>query len=70
MRFPSKLCTDSGRAINNGEPDWPVTLQGKARSLCDLFGERGRPQGFKMKAFMLDLPGDLPGRVGLILSWK
>jgi hypothetical protein len=28
--FPSDLCTDSGRAINNNDPDWPETLQGKA----------------------------------------
>ena len=70
MRFPSKLCTDRGRAINNGEPDWPETLQGKARNLYHLFEERGRPQGFKLKAQILDFPGGLPGDVGLILSWK
>ena len=29
LQFPAKLCTDNGRAINNGESDWPATLQGK-----------------------------------------
>lgn len=70
MRFPSKHCRDNGRAINNGEPDWPATLQGKARSLYDLFEERGRPRGFKLKAQILDFPGGLLGDVGLTLSWK
>ena len=70
MRFPSKLCTDNGRAINNGEQGWPATLQGKARSLYDLFEERGRPRGFKLKAQILNFPGGIPGDVGLTLSWK
>src|SRR5205085_6332696 len=28
--FPSELCTDGGRAINNGDPHWPDTLVGYA----------------------------------------
>jgi hypothetical protein len=70
MRFPSKLCTDNGRTINNGESDWPKTLQGKARSLYNLFEERGRPQGFKLKALILEFPGGIPGDVGLFLNWE
>lgn len=70
MRFPSTLCTDSGRAINNGEPEWPKTLQGKAKNLYDLFVERGKPQGFRLKAQILDFPGGIPGDVGLIVSWS
>ena len=31
--FPSDLCTDSGRAINSGDPQWTDTLQGKAKKL-------------------------------------
>jgi hypothetical protein len=69
IRFPAKLCTDRGRAINNGEPDWPKTLQGKAKSFYDFFLERGRPQGFRLKAQILDFPGGMPGDVGLIVSW-
>jgi hypothetical protein len=69
LRFPAKLCTDRGRAINNGEPDWPKTLQGKAKSFYDFFLERGRPQGFKLKAQIVDFPGGIPGDVGLIVSW-
>src|SRR5215211_526602 len=30
MTFPSELCNDGGRAINNGDPNWPKTLVGFA----------------------------------------
>ena len=34
LRFPSELCTDNARAINNPpNPDWPKTLQGEAMEL-------------------------------------
>jgi hypothetical protein len=69
MRFPSKLCTDGGRAINNSEPDWPKTLQGKAKGFYNFFLERGRPQGFKLKAKIVDFPDGIPGIVGLFVSW-
>ncbi len=69
MRFPSKLCSDSGRTINNGEPDWPNSLQGKAKSFYDLFNERERPRGFKLKAQILDFPAGVPGDVALFVSW-
>ena len=42
--FPSDLCTDSGRAINNGAPDWPETLQGKAKEFYDRYEEIGKPR--------------------------
>src|SRR4051794_10088347 len=35
--FSSDLCSDGGRAINNAVPDWPDTLQGKARQLYDRY---------------------------------
>ena len=69
MRFPSKLCADSGRTINNGEPEWPKSLQGKAKSFYNLFVERGKPRGFKLRARILDFPAGIPGDVGLIVSW-
>jgi hypothetical protein len=69
LQFPAKLCTDNGRAINNLEAEWPSTLQGKAKSFYDVFVERGRPQGFKLKALILDFPDGIPGDVGLIVSW-
>src|SRR6266436_9708527 len=28
-RFPNALCSDRGRRINNSEPDWETTLEGR-----------------------------------------
>ena len=42
--FPSDLCTDSGRAINNNDPNWPETLQGKAKEFFDRYQELGKPR--------------------------
>ena len=69
LRFPSQLCSDGGRAINAGEPDWPATLRGEAAESY-LRWERGlRPQGFHLAARVLDFPGGMPGDVGLFLGW-
>lgn len=67
--FPSDLCTDSGRAINSGDPKWPETLKGKARQFYDRFVKFGKPQGFKLKAMIVTFPGGIPGDVGFFLSW-
>ncbi len=67
--FPSDLCTDSGRAINSGDPQWPDSLKGKARQFYDRFGKFGKPQGFKLKAMIVNFPGGMPGDVGFFLSW-
>jgi hypothetical protein len=67
--FPSDLCSDGGRAINNALPDWPDTLQGKARELYDRYVEVARPQGYKLKAMIINFPGGIPGDVGFYLSW-
>jgi hypothetical protein len=70
LEFPAKTCTDRGRAINNSDPDWPATLQGKAKDFYDFFVAKGRSQGFKLKAMITDFPDDLPGDIGLIVSWQ
>jgi hypothetical protein len=31
-RFPNSLCTGRGRRINNSEPDWAQTLEGRPRA--------------------------------------
>ena len=68
--FPSELCTDGGRAINNGDPDWPDTLQGKAKQLYDRYQDVGRPLGYKLKAAIVSFPGGMPGDVGFFLNWE
>jgi len=67
--FPSSLCSDGGRAINNAEPDWPETLQGKAREFYDRYEKFGRPQGDHLKAMVINFPGGIPGDIGLFLNW-
>jgi hypothetical protein len=67
--FPSDLCTDSGRAINNNDPNWPATLQGKAKEFYDRYQERAKPQGFRLKAMVINFPGGVPGDIGFFLNW-
>src|SRR3546814_1974052 len=57
--FPSKLRTDGGRAINNGDKAWPSTLQGKSKELYDRYLDVAKPQGYKLKAMIIDFPGTI-----------
>lgn len=66
--FPSELCSDSGRAINNGDPDWPSTLQGKAKELFERYKTVAQPEGYKLKAMIINFPSGMPGDVGFFLS--
>ncbi|MBY5352055.1 hypothetical protein HFO94_00485 [Rhizobium leguminosarum] len=68
--FPSSFCTDSGRAINSARPEWPTTLQGKAKEIYDLFIEVARPHGYKLKAMVIGFPGGMPGDIGFFLNWE
>src|SRR5690606_17796090 len=68
--FPSEFCTDSGRAINNSLSGWQQTLQGKAKELYDLFEEVARPQGYGLKAAVINFPGGMPGDIGFFLTWE
>jgi hypothetical protein len=70
LRFPSALCTDGSRAINNPPNDsWPQTLRGEAAELYARWHDRLRPRGFHIGARVLDFPGGKPGDVGLFLFW-
>jgi len=67
--FPSELCTDSGRAINSGDPQWTESLQGKAKQFYERYQKFGRPAGYKLKAMIINFPGGMPGDVGFFISW-
>ncbi len=70
LRFPSDLCTDNSRAINNPPNDsWPETLRGKASDIYQRWRETLHPQGFGLSAMVLDFPDGQPGDVGLFLRW-
>jgi hypothetical protein len=70
MRFPNALCTDSGRAINNIEPDWPKTLTGRPRQAYEFWKEHLQPMKYTLKAVIIEFPGGFPGDVGFFLSWS
>lgn len=67
--FPSELCTDGGRAINNGDPNWPETLVGYAKRAYDFYKAELQPQGYRLRAEILNFPGGMPGDVGVTLAW-
>lgn len=69
FRFPSELCTDRGRAINNGETGWEDTLTGLPRRIFDFWREHLRPRGYKLRAAIVEFPGGMPGDVGFFPSW-
>ena len=69
MRFPNALCTDKGRALNNMEKDWPSTLIGRPLQAFEFWREHLQPQGYGLKAMIVDWPEGLPGDVGLFLTW-
>ena len=69
-RFPNELCTDRGRRINNSEPDWVQTLEGRPKLGYEFWRDHLRPLGFGLKAEVLEYPGGMPGDIGFFLTWK
>ena len=69
-RFPNELCSDRGRRINNSQPDWEKTLEGRPKAAFEFWHDHLRPLGFHLKAEVLEYPGGMPGDIGLFLTWK
>lgn len=69
MRFPNALCTDKGRALNNLENDWPSTLIGRPLQAFEFWRDHLEPQGYGLKAMIVDWPQGVPGDIGLFLTW-
>ena len=69
-RFPNELCSDRGRRINNSEPDWEKTLEGRPKAAYDFWHDHLRPLGFGLKAEVLEYPGGMPGDIGFFVTWK
>jgi hypothetical protein len=69
-RFPNELCSDHGRRINNSEPDWEQTLEGRPKLGYEFWRDHLRPLGFGLKAEVLEYPGGMPGDIGFFLTWK
>ena len=68
-RFPNSLCTDRGRRINNAEPEWEKTLEGRPKLAYEFWHEHLAPLGFHLKAQVLEYPGGMPGDIGFFLTW-
>ena len=69
MSFPSGYCTDGGRRINNGDPDWSQSLQGRAKRAYDFYERHLKALGYKVRADILSYPDGNLGDVGLFLWW-
>lgn len=69
-RFPNKLCTDSGRAINQQERGWENTLIGLPKELFLFWKQYLQPRGYKIAFEVVDWSGGVPGDIGITLSWE
>jgi hypothetical protein len=70
VRFPNELCTDRGRAINQGEPGWENTLTGLPKELFEFWQKYMKSRGYRLGFEIIDFPGGVPGDVGITLSWS
>jgi len=69
-RFPNRLFTDRGRAINQMEPGWENTLTGLPKELLEFWRKYLKGHGYKLRMQIVDFPGGIPGDVGMTLSWN
>ena len=69
-RFPNAMCSDRGSRINNSEPEWDKTLEGRPKAGYEFWRDHLRPLGFGLKAEVLEYPGGMPGDIGFFLTWK
>jgi hypothetical protein len=69
FRFPNQLCTDKGRAINQQESGWEMTLTGSPKEIYHLWERNFRPRGYKLKVQIVDFPDGVPGDIAMTLSW-
>jgi hypothetical protein len=69
VTFPCSFCSDGGRRINIGDPEWPSTLEGFAKRAYDFYVKELRPLGYKVSAEIISYPGGMPGEAALVLKW-
>ena len=69
LTFPCQFCNDRGRRINNGDADWPESLEGFAKRAYEFFDRELRSKGFRMTAEVISFEGGVPGTVALHLKW-
>src|SRR5262249_31119491 len=69
FRFPNNLCTDNGRAIDQGEDGWEKTLTGIPKELWAFHDRQLSRRGYQMKSEVIDGTGGIRGDIGVFLSW-
>jgi hypothetical protein len=69
LTFPSSYCSDGGRRINIGDPEWPETLTGFAKKAYDFYQKELRPLGYKVSMEIVTWPKGMPGDVAMYLKW-
>ena len=69
-RFPNRLFTDQGRAINQQESGWEQTLTGLPKELFEFWKEYLQPKGYRIKFQIADWPDGMPGDVAITLAWS
>src|SRR5436190_15918270 len=60
-RFPNRLCTDRGRAINQQEAGWEETLTGLPKELFLFWKKYLQPRGYRIKFQIADWSEGVPG---------
>ncbi len=68
-RFPAEYCTDHGRSINNFDESWPEALTGIAKRVYEVYEKILKPDGYKIRAQILNYPDGNLGEVGLFIGW-
>ena len=69
-RFPNELCTDRGRAINQGEPGWENTLTGLPKEMFQLWQTHLKPRGYKSDIRSSISRAACLGDIAITLSWR
>jgi hypothetical protein len=69
VKFPSLLCEDGGRRINNHLEGWQDTLPGVFHKIYQWWETDLAPGGLTFSARVIDFPGGMPGDVGLFIGW-
>jgi hypothetical protein len=69
LTFPSSYCSDGGRRINIGDPEWPETLDGFAKKAYEFYLMELRPLGYKVSMEIVTWPKGMPGDVAMYLKW-
>jgi hypothetical protein len=69
LRFPNRLCSDNGRAIDQTEEGWEKTLTGIPKELYSFWERQLKPAGYHIRYEIIDRPGGMRGDVAVFLSW-